>query len=108
MKAHRVLLLLGFFLLASSAVSFWPKASQFFAVDSCLDSGGSYNYQESKCDFMQSHKPPVQLAAQSSPSLIGLVLSAAGFLCLLLSLRASRSVRSNQAFNATARKRAAR
>lgn len=108
MKLHRALFLVGLGLLIGSAALFWPEANQFLAVDSCLDSGGSYNYQERKCDYAQSHKSPVQSATSDCSILWGSFLSTAGLLCLLFGLRAGRSLRSNQAFNATARKRATR
>lgn len=28
----------------------WPRVRLFFQVDSCLDSGGAWNYQHSKCE----------------------------------------------------------
>ena len=28
----------------------WPRLRLFFQVDSCLDSGGAWNYERSKCE----------------------------------------------------------
>ena len=43
-----LLVLIGGFLL-------WVELDMFFAVDSCLDQGGSFNYSVAQCDFSQSH-----------------------------------------------------
>ncbi len=37
------------------AVLLYKNVSFHAEVDSCLDSGGSYNYQECSCDYKNSH-----------------------------------------------------
>jgi hypothetical protein len=32
-----------------------PKVVFFFEVDHCLDSGGSYNYDQCECDYKMNH-----------------------------------------------------
>ncbi len=34
----------------------YPHLSFHFAVDKCLDSGGSFNYESCQCDYQESHK----------------------------------------------------
>jgi len=55
--------------------------SEFLAVDSCLDSGGSYNYYENSCDHENNHPYSTYLTRKrgliiifSSLSVIGLVV----------------------------------
>ena len=36
-------------LLALAALLAWPAVDEFFAVDACLDSGGSYDYEQRRC-----------------------------------------------------------
>ena len=33
----------------------WPPLAEFLAVDSCLDMGGSFDYDKSICDFRVNH-----------------------------------------------------
>jgi hypothetical protein len=33
----------------------WPFASEFFAIDRCLDAGGSFDYAKIQCDFAVNH-----------------------------------------------------
>jgi hypothetical protein len=28
----------------------WPRVRLFFQIDSCLDSGGAWNYEQSQCE----------------------------------------------------------
>ncbi len=46
-----VVLVLGFFLIAVSLILDWLMP----VADSCLDSGGSYNYETCSCDYENSH-----------------------------------------------------
>ena len=46
---------IGIALLLLAAIVAWPAASEFVAVDACLDAGGSFNYVVGACDFQQSH-----------------------------------------------------
>lgn len=42
-------------LVAAAAVSvLWLM--DYFAVDSCLDAGGSFDYELGQCDFAHSHR----------------------------------------------------
>ncbi len=36
-------------LLALAALLAWPAVEEFLAVDACLDSGGSYDYEHHRC-----------------------------------------------------------
>jgi hypothetical protein len=45
---------------ATFAVSIWfviPVFNDLWAIDRCLDAGGSFNHVQSLCDFSQSHQP---------------------------------------------------
>lgn len=42
-------------LLSASLAIAYPVVSEFVAADACLDSGGSYNYVRSLCDFSRNH-----------------------------------------------------
>ncbi|CAN5180106.1 hypothetical protein BH24GEM2_BH24GEM2_07700 [soil metagenome] len=68
--------LLGVLFLAASAFLLWPYVSAFLAVDTCLDSGGSYNYVTSTCDFHQSH--PSRSFYESVTFWAGIVLGLLG------------------------------
>ncbi|WP_299182374.1 hypothetical protein [uncultured Neptuniibacter sp.] len=57
------------------------------AVDSCLDAGGSYNYQAGECDFEQKHqfypimaRYPLLVNGAMLLSVIGLLLCMKGLL----------------------------
>ena len=56
-RAHwlvtRLVLLCASLLVSVSAA--WRVVSDYIAVDSCLDLGGSFNYVRSVCDFSASH-----------------------------------------------------
>jgi hypothetical protein len=55
MKPKLPLTVIGALLLISAAILIWPNVSAFFASDGCLDSGGSYDYVASRCDYVQNH-----------------------------------------------------
>jgi hypothetical protein len=38
------------------AILIYDEISFFQQVDSCLDQGGSYSYEECTCDFLNNHK----------------------------------------------------
>ena len=46
----------GIILLALFIAMVFPWLSNFVEVDKCLDSGGSYDYANCKCDHKESHK----------------------------------------------------
>jgi hypothetical protein len=52
MRLGVALALLGTFLIGIVAVSY---AKEFLAVDSCLDSGGSFDYSRRECDHQSNH-----------------------------------------------------
>lgn len=52
MKLGTALVLLGTFLIGAVAISY---AREFRAVDSCLDSGGSFDYSRMECDHQSNH-----------------------------------------------------
>jgi hypothetical protein len=33
----------------------WPVLQEFPAVDSCLDSGGRFDYEANECDYYDNH-----------------------------------------------------
>jgi LPXTG-motif cell wall-anchored protein len=59
---------LGIILVLGGSAVGWPGTAAFFAVDACLDAGGSFNYTRSVCDVGQSHAYSPTLA--HSPWLI--------------------------------------
>jgi hypothetical protein len=36
----------------------FPLIHKASSIDSCLDAGGSFNYESCECDFKNSHKVP--------------------------------------------------
>ena len=54
---RRVLLSLfaGVILLIGVAAFIWPQLSLFLASDSCMASGGSFDFAQVHCDFHQNH-----------------------------------------------------
>ena len=42
-------------LLVLAIVLIWTWVTEFLAVDACLDSGGSYDYERRVCDYRSSH-----------------------------------------------------
>lgn len=60
--AERKLVLVFGSLLAITLLLFAVWALTLFintaAVDDCLDRGGSYDYEEGRCDFEQNHRRP--------------------------------------------------
>lgn len=58
-----------------------PYASESIQVDRCLDSGGSYDYSKSVCDFSVQHPfvPYMQRHPRTLPlAALGLAVAAAG------------------------------
>ena len=54
----------------------WSPLATFFAVDSCLDAGGSFDYVARVCDFEQTHTyAPTNNAARFS---FGVALALSG------------------------------
>ena len=72
-----------------------PMVGEFLAVDSCLDSGGSFDYVKSVCDHIGNH-PFVAIGWRSGFRLLVSVSCVAGGITLA-SLLVSR-VRSNNSF----------
>ena len=71
--------LLPVVLLAAAAAAWMPLvvtyASEFIAVDRCLDSGGSYDYRRHTCDHERNH--PHLAFATRHPRLIAAIPAAA-------------------------------
>ncbi len=44
-------------LLVLAIVLTWMWVADFLAIDACLDSGGSYDYERRVCDHRSSHPP---------------------------------------------------
>ncbi len=53
--ARYVGLTVGTILVLVAAYLVWQPVSHFFAVDACLDQGGSFDYVAGACDFERSH-----------------------------------------------------
>ncbi len=64
---------LGIAIFAAGLALFWAPAQEYFAIDRCIDRGGSYDYAGHLCDFKQSH--PVD---GSVPSTFLIVLGLGG------------------------------
>jgi hypothetical protein len=45
----------GVTLLIGAAAFIWPQLSLFLASDSCMASGGSFDFAQVRCDFQQNH-----------------------------------------------------
>jgi hypothetical protein len=69
--------IVGLLLLATALGLLWPSMSGFFAVDACLDRGGSYNYSIDACDYEVSH--PYAPVSRTPYLWAALVAAAAGF-----------------------------
>lgn len=50
MNRNRLIILTVVLLLFLTGIWAYPKIAQFFKVDSCLDKGGSWNYETQECD----------------------------------------------------------
>lgn len=48
---RKVLIGLSLLAIVAVAIALWPRAKHFFDVDSCLDSGGAYDYKLGQCYF---------------------------------------------------------
>jgi hypothetical protein len=73
--------LAGGVLLLISVGLLGPRIIRFEAVDSCLDLGGSFDYEKGVCDYNQSHpyqpsKPmnPLALSASIVSGIVGFAL----------------------------------
>jgi hypothetical protein len=51
----RALLVAGVILILAAGYLAWQPVSLFFAVDGCMDQGGSFDYLTRACDFERSH-----------------------------------------------------
>jgi len=54
MKTIRIILIA--LALALPIPACWFYTTELNAVDTCLDQGGSYDYESMKCDFEQTHE----------------------------------------------------
>jgi len=66
-------------MLVGAVLLAWPPVAEFVAVDACLDSGGSYNYELGVCDHEHSHSGPgkggaISLVASLVVGLAGVAL----------------------------------
>lgn len=54
-KLKTIILIVSMF---ASIFALWsiPKVVFYFEVDKCLDSGGSYNYNQCECDYQSDHE----------------------------------------------------
>jgi hypothetical protein len=55
MKRALPLLIAGVILFVGSTAYVWPHLSLFLASDSCLATGGSFDFSQLRCDFRQGH-----------------------------------------------------
>jgi hypothetical protein len=81
--SRRSVVVLGVLLVAVGMVLGWFEISQFFAVDRCLDAGGSFNYTANACDFTTSHPAEVSLGEAGFRLLVSLGLVVGGVVVLV-------------------------
>jgi hypothetical protein len=55
MKRALLFLFAGLILLVAATAFAWPDLSLFLASDSCLATGGSFDFSQLRCDFRQGH-----------------------------------------------------
>jgi len=80
---------LAFFLLPLGYLA-KDAGSEFLAVDSCLDSGGSYDYNKNECDKMTNH-PYISYYKRNKASMVaGLLLSLGGLISSVLIKRKTK------------------
>jgi hypothetical protein len=62
-----------------------PWASEFFAVDACLDAHGSYDYVKGECDYVNSHPyiPSPKRLHATPPTFVGGPLVLGGSILLV-------------------------
>ena len=68
MNRNRVIILTIGILIILTGIWAFPKIDEFFKVDSCLDKGGSWNYETKECEFESKEKHSV---SQKTDSLKG-------------------------------------
>ena len=51
----KIAIIIGIICITSALYLFKPHWNEFWAVDICLDQGGSYNYTEQECDYNHSN-----------------------------------------------------
>src|ERR1700755_2577847 len=89
-------------LLAAGVVAVLPMRT-FLAVDSCLDAGGSFDFETRTCDFERSH--PFSRPLIASPVFVfgGIALALVGATFLVFSRRTSSEpdMRSNNSLERT-------
>ena len=63
-------------------VAVWSFAAERLRVDSCLDAGGSYDYELGRCDQERSHAvvPFKQRPAILALAFVGVILVVAGII----------------------------
>lgn len=59
MNRNRLILLTLGLLIILTGIWTFPKIDQFFKADSCLDKGGSWNYETQECEFAEEVIEPV-------------------------------------------------
>jgi hypothetical protein len=52
------LVFFGLYLLIGTFCILFLRQTEFFAIDSCLDAGGSWHYDKSVCDFDVNYTGP--------------------------------------------------
>jgi hypothetical protein len=87
--SSRLFFVFGVAFLVAGGYLLWLDFELFSSVDSCLDSGGSFNYDLRECDFTQSH----EYKAQRSYSLWGIA-------CLIVGLGGLDFARGTRVSNA--------
>lgn len=68
MNKKRIIILTAGLFIILTGIWAYPKIDQFFKVDSCLDKGGSWNYETQECEFSS---PVKNAAAKRNDSLNG-------------------------------------
>jgi hypothetical protein len=75
-------------LLVAGAIALLPLRT-FLAVDSCLDGGGSFDYEKYECDFVENHPLGAPRIANSVLFAGGIALALIGAALLAFSRRTS-------------------
>jgi len=74
--ASRTATVVGAGMLSAAVLLLIFAGWQFFAVDACLDAGGSFNYAARQCDMARTHPYPGLWQTFGLP-LVGAVIAAA-------------------------------
>ena len=94
--AKRPLIVAGSILIVVAGYLAWQPVSLSFAVDGCLDQGGSFDYETQTCDFETSHPYVSHNESDRAYFLAAIVIGAFGVASILIARR-SRTTRKHTA-----------